>query len=73
MKLAVNTCGYKYCEYVTTCVDDGMVIGNNPSIIINDIESKYFLQVIKGIFGKYCLYLEASVGEYDVYNYVRLN
>ena len=34
MKPAVKPCGYKYYMYVTTSVDDGMAISDDPGNII---------------------------------------
>ena len=44
---------------MTTWVDDGMTISDNPISIIKSPEATYFLQVIKGIFDKYTIDMEA--------------
>ena len=51
---------------MTTWVDDGMTISDNPISIIKSPEATYFLQVIKGIFDKYTIYMEALFVSYDV-------
>ena len=66
MRAAVKPCGFKYYEYVTTWVDDGMIISNMPEKIIKVLEATYVLQGIKGLDAKDALYLGSSVGVYDV-------
>ena len=56
----MKSCGYQYFEYVTTWVDDGMAISDNPDRIIKALEKSYVVQGVKGLFdeepryGGYC-------------------
>ena len=40
LRPAVKPCGYQYFEYVTTWVDDGMAISDDPDKIIKALEKK---------------------------------
>ena len=58
--------GFKYWEYVSTWVDDGMCISDKSDRIIEALRQTYVLNEIKGLFDEKPRYLGASVGTYDV-------
>ena len=73
IKPAVKSCIYKYCEYVTTQIDGGTTIRNNPISINQGLQATQVLQAIQGIFDKYTIYLGSLVGAYDVSKSVGVN
>ena len=66
MRPAVKSCGFKYYEYVSMWVDDGLAISDKVDDIIKALQATYDIPTVKSLTDEGARYLGAKVGVYDV-------
>ena len=60
---------FKYYEYISNHIDEGMDISNDCDMITKGLEETYTLGGVKVMFDKKTCYLVATVGLYYTKNY----
>ena len=66
LRPAVKDCGFKYYEYVSMWVDDGIAISDKVDMIIKSLQATYEVQGVMSLLDKDARYLGATVGVYDI-------